>query len=142
VDWVATGGRIRGFVLTGRSTVGRARRVGLASPLFDSLYNFARWLVHNQSDGEDLVQETYLKALRSFASFQLGTNFRAWIFQFLRNTFLSSSSRLERRMTIAMDLEEDFLVLPATSTTCPTIRGHERSVHRSGIHFRKRQASA
>ena len=55
-------------------------------PLFDSLYNFARWLVHNQNDAEDLVQETYLKALRSFASFQPGTNFRAWIFRILKNT--------------------------------------------------------
>ena len=49
----------------------------LAMPLFDSLYNFASWLVHNKSNAEDLVQETYLKALRSFASFQPGTNFRA-----------------------------------------------------------------
>jgi len=55
----------------------------LAMPLFDSLYNFARWLVHNSNDAEDLVQETYLKALRSFASFRRGTNFRAWIFQIL-----------------------------------------------------------
>ena len=77
----------------------------LAMPLFDSLYNFARWLVRNQNDAEDLVQETYLKALRSFASFQPGTNFRAWIFQILRNTFLSSCSKLERRMTVAMDSE-------------------------------------
>src|SRR6266849_10871239 len=89
----------------------------LAMPLFDSLYNFARWLVHNQNDAEDLVQETYLKALRSFASFQPGTNFRAWIFQILRNTFLSSCSKLERRMTVAMESEEDFSVLPATSLT-------------------------
>jgi DNA-directed RNA polymerase specialized sigma24 family protein len=49
----------------------------LAIPLFDSLYNFARWLVHNSSDAEDLVQETYRKALRSFDSFQSGSNFRA-----------------------------------------------------------------
>src|SRR5580704_2523594 len=48
----------------------------LAMPLFDSLYNFARWLAQNQTDAEDLVQETYLKALRSFASFKTGTNFR------------------------------------------------------------------
>jgi len=89
----------------------------LAMPLFDSLYNFARWLVHNSNDAEDLVQETYLKALRSFATFQRGTNFRAWIFQILRNTFLSSRSRLERRMTVAMDSEEDFPALPATSAT-------------------------
>jgi len=89
----------------------------LAMPLFDSLYNFARWLVHNQNDAEDLVQETYLKALRSFASFQPGTNFRAWMFRILKNTFLSSCSKLERRMTVAMDSEEDFPVLPATSVT-------------------------
>src|SRR5271169_4546227 len=74
----------------------------LAMLLFDSLYNFARWLAHNSNDAEDLVQETYLKALRSFASFQPGTNFRAWIFQILRNTFLSSGSRLERRRTVAI----------------------------------------
>src|ERR1700681_1282169 len=79
----------------------------LAMPLFDSLYNFSRWLVHNSNDAEDLVQETYLKALRSFASFQSGTNFRAWMFQIVRNTFLSSCSKLERRMTVAMDSEED-----------------------------------
>src|SRR6266852_9995137 len=77
----------------------------LAMPLFDSLYNFARWLVHGSNDAEDLVQETYLKGLRSFASFQPGTNFRAWIFRILRNAFLSSRSKLERRMTVAMDSE-------------------------------------
>jgi RNA polymerase sigma factor (sigma-70 family) len=89
----------------------------LAMPLFDSLYNFARWLAHNATDAEDLVQETYLKALRSFASFQPGTNFRAWIFRILRNTFLSSCSTPDRRMTFAMDLEQDLPVLPATSAT-------------------------
>ncbi len=83
-------------------------------PLFDSLYNLARWLAQNQNDAEDLVQETYLKAWRSFASFQPDTNFRAWIFRILRNTFLGSRSKLERRMTTAMESEED---LPATSAT-------------------------
>ena len=86
----------------------------LAMPLFDSLYNFARWLAQNQNDAEDLVQETYLKAFRSFASFQPDTNFRAWIFQILKNTFLASRSKLEWRMTTAMESEED---LPATSAT-------------------------
>src|SRR6202790_615142 len=89
----------------------------LAMPLFDSLYNFASWLVHNRSNAEDLVQETYLKALRSFASFQPGTNFRAWMFRILRNTFLSSRSTLDRRMTVEIDSEDDVPVLPATSTT-------------------------
>jgi RNA polymerase sigma-70 factor, ECF subfamily len=100
----------------------------LALPLFDPLYNFARWLVHNQYDAEDLVQETYLKALHSFASFQPGTNFRAWIFQILRHTFLSSCSKLERRMTVDMGSDEDFPVLPATSSTPESVL-----IERSGI---------
>src|ERR1700678_3487181 len=79
----------------------------LAMPLFDPLYNFARWLVQNSNDAEDLVQEAYLKALRSFASFQPGSNFRAWIFQILKNSFLSSRSKLEWRMTIDLDSDED-----------------------------------
>jgi RNA polymerase sigma-70 factor, ECF subfamily len=93
----------------------------LAVPLFDSLYNFARWMAHNSNDAEDLVQETYLKALRSFASFQRGTNFRAWIFQILRNTFLSSCAKLDRRMTVAMDSQEEGTALPVETETPETI---------------------
>jgi RNA polymerase sigma-70 factor, ECF subfamily len=89
----------------------------LAMPLFDSLYNFAHWLARSSNDPEDLVQETYLKALRNFGSFQQGTNFRAWMFQILRNTFLSSFTKLETRMTVAMDSDEDSPALPATSVT-------------------------
>ena len=62
----------------------------LAMPLFDSLYNFARWLAADDDEAEDLVQETYVKALRGFGSFEQGTNFRAWMFRILRNTFLTS----------------------------------------------------
>jgi len=100
----------------------------LAMPLFDSLYNFARWLTHNQTDAEDLVQEAYLKALRSFASFQPGTNFRAWMLRILKNTFLSSCSRLERRMTLAMEWEGDSLVLPANPATAESLL-----IERSGV---------
>jgi RNA polymerase sigma factor (sigma-70 family) len=89
----------------------------LAMPLFDSLYNFASWLVHNKSNAEDLVQETYLKALRNFTSFQPGTNFRAWMFRILRNTFLSSRSTLDRRMTVEIESEDDVEVLPVASAT-------------------------
>jgi RNA polymerase sigma-70 factor, ECF subfamily len=93
----------------------------LAMPLFNSLYNFARWLVHDSNEADDLVQETYLKALRSFASFQSDTNFRAWIFQILKNSFLSSRSKLERRVTVAMDPDEDGRELAVDSETPETI---------------------
>jgi RNA polymerase sigma factor (sigma-70 family) len=89
----------------------------LALPLFDSLYNFASWLVHNKSNAEDLVQETYLKALRGFASFTPGTNFRAWMFRILKNTFLSSCLTLDRRLTVEIDSKDDVPGVPATSAT-------------------------
>src|SRR3984893_4972918 len=116
----------------------------LALALFDSLYNFARWLVHNSNDAEDLTQETYLKALRGFASFQRGTNFRAWIFQILRNTFLSSRSKLDRRMTVAMDSDEDGPQLAVDSETPETIlmnRFNSKLVQRAiddlPVHYRE-----
>lgn len=76
----------------------------LALPLFDQLYNFARWLTQDASEAEDLVQETYAKALRGFSSFQPGSNFRGWMYQILRNSFLSSRTGL--KTTIPFD-EED-----------------------------------
>jgi RNA polymerase sigma-70 factor (ECF subfamily) len=116
----------------------------LAMPLFDSLYNFARWLAHDSNDAEDLVQDTYLKALRSFALFQPGTNFRAWIFRILRNNFLSSCSKLERRMTVAMDSEEDGPELAADTKTPETILMNrfnsqlmQRAIDDLPVHYRE-----
>ena len=116
----------------------------LAMPLFDSLYNFARWLAHSSNEAEDLVQETYLKALRRFSSFQPGTNFRAWMFQILRNTFLSSCSRLDRRMTVAMDSEGDGPELAVDIETPETILLHrlnsqlvQKAIEDLPVHYRE-----
>lgn len=81
----------------------------LALPLLPALYNLATWLARNSDDAEDLVQETMLKALRGFASFEPGTNFKAWIFRILRNTFLTSRSGLAAMRTVTLndELEED-----------------------------------
>jgi RNA polymerase sigma factor (sigma-70 family) len=77
----------------------------LALPLLPSLYNVARWLTADSAEAEDLVQETFLKALRGFGGFEPGTNFRAWIFRILRNTYLTSKSGLAARRTIALEDE-------------------------------------
>jgi RNA polymerase sigma-70 factor (ECF subfamily) len=79
----------------------------LALPLLPSLYNVALWLSRNATDAEDLVQETFLKALRGFASFETGTNFKAWIFRILRNTYLTSRSGLAAKRTVALEDELD-----------------------------------
>ena len=91
----------------------------LAMPLFDQLYNFARWLTQDTVEAEDLVQETYTKALRGFTSFQAGTNFRAWMYRILRNSFLSSRTGL--KITVALDENADESLLPAESNTPESI---------------------
>src|SRR5205814_9423882 len=88
-----------------------------AMPLFDQLYNFAHWLTRNREEAEDLVQETYTKALKGFSSFQLGTNFRAWMYRILRNTFLTSRTGLKATMTVPLDPEEDGPELAVESDT-------------------------
>ena len=89
----------------------------LAVPLFEQLYNFAHWLTRDRSEAEDLVQETYTKALRGFSSFQLGTNFRAWMYRILRNTFLTSRTGLKATMTVPLEPEEESPVLPIQRET-------------------------
>ena len=71
----------------------------LALPLLDPLYNFARWMSGDADEARDLVQETFAKSLKNVNSFREGTNFRAWMFRILRNTFLTSRTGLERRNT-------------------------------------------
>lgn len=93
----------------------------LAMPLFDQLYNFAHWLTQNRDEAEDLVQETYVKALRGFSSFQSGTNFRAWIYRILRNTFLTSRTGLRATATVPFDPDEDGTNLPVEPATPETI---------------------
>jgi RNA polymerase sigma-70 factor (ECF subfamily) len=79
----------------------------LALPLLDPLYNFARWMCSDADEARDLVQETFAKALKALSSFREGTNFRAWMFRILRNTFLTSRTGLERRNTV-QESEEGF----------------------------------
>src|SRR5580700_4509738 len=92
----------------------------LAMPLFDQLYNFAHWLAHDSTEAEDLVQETYAKALRGFSSFQPGTNFRAWMYRILRNTFLTSRTGLKATAMVPLDAE-DADELPAGPETPETV---------------------
>src|SRR5438067_6828756 len=54
-------------------------------PHLDAAHNLAKWLLRNEEDAQDVVQEAYLRAFRSFAGFH-GTNGRAWLLTIVRNT--------------------------------------------------------
>jgi RNA polymerase sigma factor (sigma-70 family) len=55
-------------------------------PHLNAAFNLARWLTRNEHDAEDVVQESYLRALHSFHGFQLGRDGRAWLLKIVRNT--------------------------------------------------------
>jgi RNA polymerase sigma-70 factor (ECF subfamily) len=75
----------------------RATFVDDTEPFMRSLYSTAVRLTGNPTDAEDLVQETYLRAYRSYASFQAGTNLRAWLFRILTNTHINRYRAKQRR---------------------------------------------
>ena len=62
-----------------------------------SLYSTAIRLSGNKVDAEDLVQETYLRAFRSYATFKEGTNLRAWLFRILTNAHINRYRAKSRR---------------------------------------------
>ena len=68
-------------------------------------------MTRNRSDAEDLVQETFIKAWRSFATYQQGTNLRAWLFRIMTNTYINKYNAQQRKPaeTELDDVEELFL---------------------------------
>jgi len=74
-------------------------------PYMSSLYAAALRMTRNRADAEDLVQETYLRAYRAFATFTEGTNLKAWLYRILTNTFINRY-RAQKRRPDETDLEE------------------------------------
>jgi RNA polymerase sigma-70 factor (ECF subfamily) len=62
----------------------------------DEVHSFARSLARHEADAEDLVQETYLRAFRSWRTFLPGSDVRRWLFAICRNVFLRSRAREQR----------------------------------------------
>ena len=67
-----------------------------ALALSDQVYRVARHLVGSREEAEDLMQETYARAFRSWRSFQPGTNLRAWLLRILTNLNIDRGRRQQR----------------------------------------------
>jgi len=87
-----------------------ARFEAAALPFMDALYNQALRLTRNPEDASDIVQETYLRAYRTFANFKEGTNCKAWLFTILYSIFVNKYRKRQREAdTVSIEeLEQKF----------------------------------
>lgn len=80
-----------------------------ALPLLDSLYGGALRMTRNPADAEDLIQETMLRAYRSFDRFEPGTNLKAWLFRIMTNAYINTYRKKQREpQKVSQDEVEDF----------------------------------
>jgi len=71
----------------------------------DMLYGVALRLTRNEQNAEDLVQDTYVRALRFYDSFEWGTNIRAWLLRILTNTFINKYRRAQKERLLTDQTE-------------------------------------
>ena len=89
----------------------RARFEDEALKHLDALYRTALRMTRNPSDAEDLVQDALVRAYRFYDRFEPGTNFRAWLFKILTNTYINSYRRKQGRpQESSLDDTEDFFL--------------------------------
>ncbi len=88
-----------------RGTQNRKQFEELLSPWLDPLYASAVRLTRNERNAEDLVQDTVMRAWRFFDKFERGTNFRAWIFKILTNTFINGYRKDSRERSLQDESE-------------------------------------
>ena len=86
-----------------------------ALPFHVDLYRLAKWLLRNQTEAEDLVQETFVQALKSFHRFEKGTNCRAWLIRIMYHT-LSKRRRDSKRLQVVEDANEQIAETVAVET--------------------------
>jgi RNA polymerase sigma factor (sigma-70 family) len=92
----------------------RARFERLMVPLMKEAYNLARWLMRNDDDAQEVVQDSYLKAFRFFEGFHEEANGRAWLLRIVRNTcYTALGARNAKEKGMALDQEMNEVEDPA-----------------------------
>ena len=91
----------------------------LALPHLNAAYNLARWLTHNDHDAQDVVQESFVRAMRYMGSFR-GDSARAWLLQIVRNTCYSWIKENRPLDNVALDDSDDaWQAIPAPAADEP-----------------------
>ena len=98
--------------------------------LADQVYRVARRLVSSREEAEDLVQETYARAFRSWQSFQPGTNLRAWLFRILTNLNIDRGRRVQRAPDTQPLEEGDYFLYNKLEEVNPSGTDEERVIER------------
>lgn len=97
-----------------------------ALPYLDQIYAGAFRMTHNHADAEDLVQEVFAKAFRSFRLFQEGTNLKAWLYRILTNTFINIYRKNQRGPIVdPTEQIQDWQMTRAQSHTSDGLRSAE-----------------
>ena len=97
-----------------------------ALPLLDQLYGAAMKMTRNPQDAQDLVQDTFLKAYGAFASFEEGTNLKAWLYRIMTNSYINTYRKKQREPYLgAVEELEDWQLGGAESTTAMSARSAE-----------------
>jgi RNA polymerase sigma-70 factor (ECF subfamily) len=101
-----------------------------ALALADQVYRVARHLVGSREEAEDLVQETYARAFRSWRSFTPGTNLRAWLLRILTNLNIDRGRRVQRQPDQQPLEEGDYFLYNRLEETSDGVSDEERVVQR------------
>jgi RNA polymerase sigma-70 factor (ECF subfamily) len=111
-----------------------------AMPHLTDLHRTASFLLRDPHEAEDLIQETYLEAWKSFHRFELGTNCRAWLFKIMFHRLHHVRRRLlktSRVITIDAPEGQDELAAAAVSALRPRARNVVELVHIQGHSIRE-----
>src|SRR5213595_3484776 len=91
-------------------------------PHLDAAHNLARWLLRNEQDAQDVVQEAYLRAFKSFSGFH-GSNGRAWLLTIVRNTSYTLLKK-SRSVDLTTTFDEEIHAFGHDSASPATILEH------------------
>jgi RNA polymerase sigma-70 factor (ECF subfamily) len=94
-------------------------------PHLDAAHNLARWLLRNEQDAQDVVQEAYLRAFKSFGGFH-GSNGRAWLLTIVRNTSYTLL-RKNRAVDLTTTFDEEIHTAGHESVSPATILEHSEN---------------